>query len=98
MGSRGCGYLALPGDPNQGLQALGGRVTFSSGPEGNVRGIWHQPQGRRRSQRSEPAGSILFLRSRSDALVIDALHEPLVSAEVVVQLAQEVAVEQRLPV
>jgi hypothetical protein len=38
------------------------RDTVVDGPEGNVRRIWHQPQGRRRSPRGDPAGSFLFLR------------------------------------
>src|SRR5438552_12891413 len=38
-------------------------------------------------------------RKRSDrALVIDTLHEPIVARDVVIELAQEVAVEHDLPV
>src|SRR4030081_213905 len=74
------------------------RATFAYGPEGNVRGIWHQPQGRRRSQRGGPSGSLLFLELASDQSVIDPFHEPPVLLEVVVQLAQKTAVQHSFPV
>src|SRR5258708_10268670 len=47
----------------------------------------------------EPLGETRTLSlCRSDPSVIDPLHEPFVSRKVVVQLAEKVAVEQRLPV
>src|SRR5258708_1131588 len=47
----------------------------------------------------EPLGEARTLSlCRSDPSVIDPLHEPFVSRKVVVQLAEKVAVEQRLPV
>src|SRR5439155_25458010 len=35
-------------------------ITLVDGPEGHARGIWRQPQGERRNQRSDPSGSLLF--------------------------------------
>jgi hypothetical protein len=60
---------------------LEGLVTVGDGPEGNVRGIWHQPQGRRRSQRSEPAGSLLFLWITRSLRCQDGLKAALIQIQ-----------------
>src|SRR6202022_3077968 len=71
-----------------------GKLNFSTAPKGHARGSRHQPQGGPPEPAKRTGGAISFSR----ASVIDPFQEPLVAGPVVVQLAQQAAVEHRLPV